>query len=295
MLRSISSCDQFFVVMSEPPPNTPVCYICSKESDRVFHFHNSPKEIRVLQMVEFDERNLTYMCTTCMNVHPAVTDQVLNVVLGTGQIHNIHTPRAAWSAPERMPPDPVHIDWVTVCNASIADLEKAWLADYETETRPMRILLMAGIDDLAKGKSRDEIVEAFMHFKLTVDKQNSFHPEKKNELVIPTILNPPKFTWFDDNGTAPINHQNMLPDLRELNAWIVYYNRQNGKDITPRFHRFGVKDGWEKDERGRRTKVKRHLFAQWNPDRLHLHDKIRVKLGIAITRHFLGEQARQIP
>ena len=87
----------------------------------------------------------------------------------------------------------------------------------------------------------------------------------------------------------------MLPDLRELNAWIVYYNRQNGKDITPRFHRFGVKDGWEKDERGRRTKVKRHLFAQWNQDRLHLHDKIRVKLGIAITRHFLGEQARQVP
>ena len=71
-----------------------------------------------------------------MDVHPAVTDPVLNVVLGTSQIHNIHTPRAAWSAPERMPPDPIHIDWVTVCNASIRELERAWLADYEKETNP---------------------------------------------------------------------------------------------------------------------------------------------------------------
>ena len=120
----------------------------------------------------------------------------------------------------------------------------------------MRILLMVGVDDLARGNSRDDIVEAFMHFKLTVDKQNSFHPEKRNELVIPTILNPPQLTWFDDNGIAPPNHQNMLADLKELNSWIIYYNRQNGKEITPRFHRFGVQDGWGKDDRGRRVKVK---------------------------------------
>ena len=282
------------IEMSDHPPDNPVCYICSKEGDQVFHIHNSPKEIRVIQNVEHDERNLSYMCTTCMDVHPAVTDPVLNVVLGTSQIHNIHTPRAAWSAPERMPPDPIHIDWVTVCNASIRELERAWLADYEKETRAMRILLMAGVDDLARGNSRDDIVEAFMHFKLTVDKQNSFHPEKRNELVIPTILNPPQLTWFDDNGIAPPNHQNMLADLKELNSWIIYYNRQNGKEITPRFHRFGVKDGWGKDDRGRRVKVKKHLFAHWKQDRFHLHDKIRVKLGTAITRHFLREQSRQV-
>ena len=275
--------------MSEPPP---ICYICSKNNDQVFHTHNSPKEIRVIQMVEYDDRNLNHMCPTCMTVHPAVTDQVLNVCLGTSQIHNIHTPRATWSAPDRMPPDPFHIDWVTVSDATIADLERAWVADYEKEKRPMSFLLTGGLYDLARGKSRDEIVEAMMHFKFTIDKQNSYHPEKKNEFVIATVLNPPKYTWFDDNGIAPVHHHNMIADLKELNAWIVYFNKQNGKDITPRFHRFGVKDNWEKDSTGRRIKVKKHLFSHWKADHFHLQDKIRVKLGIAITRHFQGEMSR---
>ena len=72
----------------------------------------------------------------------------------------------------------------------------------------MRILLSAGIDDFAMGKSRDEVVESFIHFKDTIDRQNDFHPEVKNELVIATVLNPPKICWFADNGPPPHNHIN---------------------------------------------------------------------------------------
>ena len=68
---------------------------------------------------------------------------------------------------------------------------------------PMRILVTAGLVDLARGKTRDEIVEMFIHFKETVDKQNRYHPSVRNEFVIATILNPPKFTWFVDNQEPP--------------------------------------------------------------------------------------------
>ena len=65
-------------------------------------------------------------------------------------------------------PDPVHIDWLTVLTvtgATIRDLELAWLEDYHSQPRAMRIVLSAGIDDFVKGRSRKQVVESFMQFK----------------------------------------------------------------------------------------------------------------------------------
>ena len=141
------------------------------------------------------------MCTTCKSLHPDRPDVGLNVLVGTGQLHDLHNPRDPNKVP--MGPDPLHIDWLTVVGATIGELEFAWLRDYASQAKPMRILLSAGIDDLDRGKSRDEIVESFMHFKLTVDRQNECHPGHHNELVIATIVNPPKYVWFKDNGPEP--------------------------------------------------------------------------------------------
>ena len=247
-----------------------------------------------MQGVEYEVPNRNYMCPTCMTSHPTRPDIGLNIVVSTSQLHNIHNPR---SSVLRSDPDPFHIDWLTVCGATIRELEVAWLADYRKQVRPMRILLSAGIDDFAMGKSRDEVVESFIHFKDTIDRQNDFHPEVKNELVIATVLNPPKICWFADNGPPPHNHINMLADLKEINSWICTYNKWNGKDITPRFHRFGVKDGWELDQAGKRVKVKRHIMSLWlqsepRAERMHLSDKFRIRLGVGAVRHFKGEYER---
>ena len=246
-------------------------------------------------MVEYEENNLTYMCTTCNVIHQARPDTGINICVAGDQLHNIHTPRST-SIPS-MKPDPVHIDWLTVCDASIAEMEYAWLRDYKYQPRPMRILVTAGLVDLARGKTRDEIVEMFIHFKETVDKQNCYHPSVQNEFVIATILNPPKFTWFVDNGPPPRNHQNLLSEIKELNSWIVFYNNQNGKNITPRFHRFGVKDCWAMGKEKKRVRVKRHMHAQWRQEqpineRMYLNDVTRLRLGVAVVRHFQGEQER---
>ena len=178
--------------------------------------------MRILQGVEYEVSNLIYMCPTCVNSHPARPDSGLNVVVSTSQLHNIHHPR---SPVARSDPDPFHIDWLTVCGATIPELEAAWLADYRKQVRPMRILISAGIDDFAMGKTRDEVVESLMHFKNAVDKQNEYHPEVKNEFVVATLLNPPKICWFTDNGPAPANHTNMLAELKEINSWIINFNK----------------------------------------------------------------------
>ena len=116
------------LVMAQPSSRAKLCYICSTDQDPIFHEHNSPREIRIMQMVEYEETNLTYMCTTCNVIHQARPDTEINICVVGDQLHNIHTPRST-SSPS-MKPDPVHIDWLTVCNASIAEMEYAWLRDY---------------------------------------------------------------------------------------------------------------------------------------------------------------------
>ena len=88
------------------------------------------------------------------------------------------------------------------------------------------------IDDFVKGKSRKQVMESFMQFKNR--EQNSHHPEVANELVIATLLNPPKLFWFSDrtswetlrswtHGSATITRRSpQVPQVRGegwLGAW----------------------------------------------------------------------------
>ena len=122
-----------------------------------------------------------------------------------------------------------------------------------------------------------------------------------------TILHPPLSSpenktfglrgRHQDNGPQPRQHRNLLPDIKELNSWIVFFNKQNGKDITPRFHRYGVRDGWTVDREGKRVRIKKHTMSQWcsaEPvaERVHLNPDMRIRLGVAVTRHFQGELER---
>ena len=188
-----------------------------------------------------------------------------------------------------MDPDPFHIEWLTVCDATISELEYAWIRDYNKQPRAMCILLSAGLEDLAMGRSSvSHIIYSFMHFKQVVDEQNVKHPKTRNEFVISTVYNPPAYVWFQDNGNPPNNHRNMLDTIKELNSWIVLFNKENGKETTSRFHSFGVRDGWIFNPEGRKVRRKKHIMAQWSKEpiltRVHLIDQIRIKVGVAVTK-----------
>ena len=106
----------------------------------------------------------------------------------SSNLHNIHIP---WDPSVKRPPDPIHIDLVTVCGATIPKLEYAWELDYHRSDKPMEILRSAVLNDLMQGKTRTDIVTSFLHFKQTLDYQNKHHPGKENEFLVATILNPP--------------------------------------------------------------------------------------------------------
>ena len=129
------------------------------------------------------------MCPTCMTMHPSRPDIGLNVCLSDSMLHNIHHPRDPLVV---CPPDPFHVDWVTISGGTIPDLTHAFTVDYWRQPRPMRILVSAGLNDILRGATRDTIVERFIHMKEVIESQNAYHPEKKNEMVIATIINPPK-------------------------------------------------------------------------------------------------------
>jgi hypothetical protein len=247
-----------------------------------------------MQGVEYSTTNTTYMCPTCMIVHNIWPDYGLNVCLGTSQLHNIHHP---WDPTVICPPDPIHVDWVTVSGGTITDLTNAFIMDYKKQPRPMRIFISAGLNDLVRGATRDTIVERYIHLKELIDAQNVYHPHARNELLIAAMLNPPKLVWYPDNGPAPHGHINRLQDLKEINSWIAYYNAQNGRVYTPRFNRFGVRCGKRVLYNGSVVEYQHHQWNQWRQsepdhDKLHLTDYWRVKLGGAVVKHFQGELAR---
>ena len=221
----------------------PECNICSYRQPAplpcvpVYHRHYSTREIRILQCVEYSSRNRMYMCPTCELRHHVKPDTGLNICLGDSQLHQFHQPREAGVT---CPPDSTHVDWVTIPGATISTLEYAYQVDYGKSKIPMRVLLAAGVNDLLKGGTFNTITNSILNLKNTIDEQNRFHPSAQNELVVATILNPPKFTWFKDTGPPPPGHINRLEEVSQINQWIVKLNMGYGNP-TLRFHRFGAK------------------------------------------------------
>ena len=98
----------------------------------------------------------------------------------------------------------------------------------------MRVLLVsAGLNDLMRGASVTDMVASFIQMKEAIERQDVYHSNTPNEMVIATILNPPKLVWFEGNGQTPANFENKLDTLKEVNSWIQFYNKENGRTCTP--------------------------------------------------------------
>ena len=255
----------------------------------VYHLHYSSVEIRVMQGVEWTTTNRPYMCPTCQAHHPVRTEYGLNVCLGDSQLHDFHNPR---DPTVTCPPDKIHVDWVTVPGATIPFLQHAWKVDYTKYTTPLRVLLVAGTNDLLKGGTMTSVTNSILHLKNAIDEQNAYHPETPNEFVVATMLNCPKFTWYPDNGPPPPGHHNRLAEIRDINQWIIEFNESYG-NTTPRYHRYGVRSG-RKWVHGEYVPMHVHQFKKWRQsedvaDMVHLNDYWRTRLGGAVVSYFQSE------
>ena len=279
------------------------CMICSNRQPRpetprkVYHRHYSSRQVRVTMGVEHHYTNPFYLCPTCEAPHLAHQDNVgLNVCVSTSQLHDFHQPRQPGVV---CPPDSLHVDWLTIPGANIDELSYAWRLDYHREPKPMRILLVAGLNDLLQDSTVKQIQEKILRFESDISGQNRHHL-RRNEFFVSPLLNPPKLAWFPDNGTPPPSHKNKLVDLFNLNEWIKKFNQNNGNIAVPNFETWGARKTTKVLADGSCWEFKTHRWNEWRQseargDMLHLGDKNRIKMGRSILNFFQGELDRKGP
>ena len=162
----------------------------------------------------------------------------------------------------------------------------------------MRILLVAGLNDLVKGGNKDTVMQNIQHFSQTVEAQNRYHSGERNEFAVAGILNPPKLAWHKDNHAPPRGYINRLGELTQLNEEISRFNTDNGMFCSPGFQNVGVRTTkiWHED--GSWSDFKAHRWQEWrrtepDHDKLHLNDRMRIKMGQMVVKYFEGEMERR--
>ena len=280
----------------------PSCRICSFRQPEplpkvtVCHRHSSARQVRILQNVEYEKDNLNYLCPSCQVSHLARLPYGLNICISSSQLHEFHLPREEGVV---CPPDSMHVDWVTIPGATLNELEFAWSVDYHHQTRPMRILLVAGLNDLIKGGSRETFMQDIKKFKATVDWQNRHHSGEANQFAVAPLPMPPKLVWYRDNGPIPAEHPGSREEeLTLINNDIFEFNAQNGLPYVPRLNTLGVRryKRWNMD--GSWQMVVHHRMGQWRAteprhEKLHLGDAMRVRMGKMVVDYFKGEVERE--
>ena len=239
---------------------------------------------------------MEYLCPTCQTNHLSRLDYGLNICVSDSQLHQFHLPKDQEVV---CPPDTSHVDWLTIPGGKIADLDLAWRLDYHREIRPMRILLVAGLNDLLKGGTRQTVMEAIRHFKEVVDLQNRYHFGSDNQFAVAPLLRSPKLVWYADNGTMPEGHMgNRREEIDLLNNDILSFNAQSGLNHVPHFNTLGVRRTKYWYEDGSYRNVVQHRMNHWRTsealwDKVHLVDTQRIRMGRMVLSYFKGEMERE--
>ena len=93
----------------------------------------------------------------------------------------------------------------------------AWQVEYGREVRPMRILLVAGLNNLIKGGDFESLTTQYKRFGDNASYQSSrFHPGKNNSFAIAPLLPAPKLVWFPDNGPTTPGYVNRRDEVASI-------------------------------------------------------------------------------
>ena len=270
----------------------PLCRICSTIDRPVYHRHFSSKFGRFLMGANKPE-TITYNCPSCKKMHKPNHQKRIKLVLSTSTLH-------MWFAPAGeeclYKGDSAHRDYLTIPGARIVHLHEAFLAEYGTVTIGMDIVMVAGLNDVARGYTRNNIMQCITDLRKAVSKQaEDYHPDVKNTFAVSALLYPPQLCWFEDNGPFPHpDYKNNLEKVDWLNNEIETDNKAAGIEFAPDLNTFGVRTANRKivDRFGNVT-VKHtttHRWGEWREkergNMLHLNDKRRVAMGKHVSNYF---------
>ena len=213
-------------------------------------------------------------------------------MLSDSTLHNFFAP----PTPTRVnyEGDTQHVDYVTIPGATLETIFHAFKLEYSNHTKPMDLFLVAGYNDLVRGKGRDIIIDEIEKFGEYVRALKN-EDNSTNTVTVGTFLYPPQLAWFRDNGPEPENYINAKDKIDWLNGKIDALNHEHGTKHYLGVHKHGMRVTTKKfvDENGQeqQLKIKRHRWEHWRePDRknmLHLTNERRIVLGRAINEYFI--------
>ena len=272
------------------------CSICSqnqrheREKRDVFHKHFSSKY--AWECIA-DETKEEYFCPTCKSVHSSKETTRRKVCLSSSILHEFWAPRDHRSS-SVYEGDRSHVDYITIPGGKISDLTNAWKVEYFQDSRPMDVILIAGLNNLIKGYSPEEMLREYDHLVQFVHYQaHKFHPELHNTCTIGTLYYPPQLCWLPGKGECPPGFKNHLAAMQYLNTEIERLNQESHLK-SPNFPVFGVRAGGKhvKDVHGNQVweDTTHHRYNDWREQEvgnmLHLSDKMRMKMGRWVGKYF---------
>ena len=194
--------------------------------------------------------------------------------------------------------------------ATIQELEHAWKADYGHYTNPMDVVLVAGLNNILRGETEEQIMSRFYNFMIAVaENSRKHHNHGHSSFAVATLIYPPKLTWFDEDGQMPYPEStNKIEMMKSLNNKIINFNNAlrlnlwQPKTISesgpadssaPKFHHMGIETVYRR-HRGRIIRKTKHDWRKWRhteqrPLMLHLNDKERAKMGRIINYYFASQ------
>ena len=250
--------------------NVPRCDICSQkhlvgyDTGEIHHIHFSSKvtDSTSSSALKSPEGRIK-ICVTDSTLHEQWEDVMITAAGGSFQVM-----------------------WISIPGARIGELMAAWEIEFRDEVRPMDVMLMGGVFNVAKGSPGPNILSSMTHFMdLVVWQGERLHPSEPNTCVVATMSYPPSLCWFDDDGPVPTNFENHLRNMRWLNHRIEALNLQAGIK-APNFPTLGIR---KENKFGVGTT--RHRLQQWQGssrrEKIYVSRDIQKKMCRQISKYFV--------
>ena len=249
--------------------NVPRCDICSQkhlvgyDTGEIHHIHFSSKmSDSTSNSASKNPEGRIKICVTDSTLHEHWEDEMVNAAGGSFPVM-----------------------WISIPGARISKLVAAWELEFRDEIRPMDVMLIGGVFNVAKGSLGPNILNAMSHFvKLVCWQGERLHPSEPNTCVIATMSYPPSLCWFNDDGPVPTTFENHLRNMQWLNHRIEALNLETGMK-APNFPTLGIRK-----ENRFGVATTRHRLQQWQGstrrDKMSVSSDIQKKMCRQIGKFF---------
>ena len=185
--------------------------------------------------------------------------------------------------------DNIHVEIVAIPGGHVQNVHHAVVAEYRGMGRPLDVLAVTGLNNLAAGHTPILVMDEFEQFR------NEVLDIDGSSFSVATLPFPPSLSRLPEDNFR--HSGNITEDLTELNFLIRDFNREGNQPMnvewSPLFHTWGLKSAPSKKIIGPRNLMEllpSHNQKEWRESRpqnqMHLNDHLRLKMGKSVVTYF---------